>query len=69
MHTQAETISDHEVSVFGSRVEGTAKACSDLDLAVISDAPLPLRISAGQTDDFAGSDLPRRSEPAAQNIA
>lgn len=45
---------------FGSRVKHTAKPYSDLDLAVISDAPLTLARMAAITDAFAISDLPIR---------
>lgn len=53
-------VPDKEVWAFGSRVTGTLKPYSDLDLAVISDAPLPPAISASLTDDFSESDLPWR---------
>ena len=43
---------------FGSRVEGGAKRFSDLDLAVVSAAPLPARQLALLADAFAESDLP-----------
>ncbi len=50
----------HEVWAFGSRAKGTAKPYSDLDLAVITDQPLSLDVSAALTDAFAESDLPWR---------
>ncbi len=48
----------YEVWAFGSRVSGTAKPYSDLDLVVMSHQPLSLKISANLSDDFAESDLP-----------
>jgi predicted nucleotidyltransferase len=39
----------HEVWAFGSRARGKAKRYSDLDLAIISDTPLPLSVSARLT--------------------
>jgi type I restriction enzyme S subunit len=50
----------HEVWAFGSRVKGTTKPYSDLDLAIITDQPLPLVISAALSEDFSESDLPWR---------
>ncbi|MBF0140738.1 MAG: nucleotidyltransferase domain-containing protein [Magnetococcales bacterium] len=48
----------HEVWAFGSRVKGTAKRYSDLDLCVISDQPLDYRVLGELQDDFSESDLP-----------
>jgi type I restriction enzyme S subunit len=53
-------VPQYEVWAFGSRVKGTTKPYSDLDLAVISDAPLPLKVRADLADDFSDSDLPWR---------
>jgi len=53
-------VARYEVWAFGSRVSGKAKPQSDLDLAIISDTPLPLTISARLVDDFSESDLPWR---------
>jgi type I restriction enzyme S subunit len=53
-------VPDHEVWAFGSRVKGTTKPYADLDLAVISDKPLPLDVVAGLAEDFSESDLPWR---------
>ena len=47
-----------EVWAFGSRATWKAKEFSDLDLAIISDQPLSLDISASLRDDFSESDLP-----------
>lgn len=48
----------HEVWAFGSRAKLTAKPYSDLDLAIITDTPLPLTTSAALAEDFSESDLP-----------
>jgi type I restriction enzyme S subunit len=50
----------HEVWAFGSRARGTAKRYSDLDLAVVSDRPLPWQVTAALAEDFVESDLPWR---------
>lgn len=47
-----------EVWAFGSRAKWTAKAYSDLDLAAITDRPLPLAVSAAIADEFSNSNLP-----------
>jgi len=47
-----------EVRAFGSRVMGTAKRFSDLDLIVMSTTALPLRLWALVADAFAESNLP-----------
>ncbi|MEO5348812.1 MAG: nucleotidyltransferase domain-containing protein [Magnetococcus sp. YQC-3] len=49
---------DHEVWAFGSRVKGTAKRYSDLDLCVIADTPLAWNVLGSLKDDFSESDLP-----------
>ena len=51
-------VPDREVWAFGSRATWNAKEYSDLDLAVIGEAPLSLSVSAALADDFAESDLP-----------
>lgn len=53
-------VPSYEVWAFGSRAKWTAKPHSDLDLAVITDQPLPLAVSAALADDFSESDLPWR---------
>jgi type I restriction enzyme, S subunit len=53
-------VSQYEVWAFGSRAKRAAKPYSDLDLAVITDKPLPLTVSAALADDFSDSDLPWR---------
>ncbi len=51
-------IPDREVRAFGSRVSGTVKPFSDLDLAVMGNIPLPASILADLKDAFSESDLP-----------
>ena len=51
-------VPQYEVWAFGSRAKWTAKQYSDLDLAIITDKPLSLDISASLSDDFSESDLP-----------
>lgn len=48
------------VAVFGSRANGKAKKMSDLDLAVMTAAPLPNRALVAMKDDFSESKLPFR---------
>ena len=55
---QQRHLPGHEVWAFGSRTRGTARPYSDLDLAIITDKPLSLEISAALADDFSESDLP-----------
>ncbi len=47
-----------EVRAFGSRVRGTARAFSDLDLAVVADGPLPVDRLEALRDAFSASELP-----------
>ena len=47
-----------EVWAFGSRAKRSARKYSDLDLAVITQEPMSLAISAALADDFSESDLP-----------
>jgi type I restriction enzyme S subunit len=51
-------VPQYAVWAFGSRAKWVAKPYSDLDLAVITDKPLPLSVSAALADDFSESDLP-----------
>ncbi len=53
-----DVIPGREVWAFGSRVKGTAKDTSDLDLAVIGDDPLDFRTLGTLRDLFSSSDLP-----------
>ncbi|HDL5948634.1 TPA: nucleotidyltransferase domain-containing protein [Mannheimia haemolytica] len=49
---------DTPVWVFGSRIKGTAKAYSDLDLALITKQPLTIRQQTELELAFTDSDLP-----------
>lgn len=49
---------DTTIWVFGSRIKGTAKTYSDLDLALITEQPLTLRQHAELEQAFSDSDLP-----------
>ena len=51
-------VPQYAVWAFGSRAKWTAKEYSDLDLAIITDSPLPLATSAALAEDFSESDLP-----------
>ncbi|WP_295937342.1 restriction endonuclease subunit S [uncultured Xanthomonas sp.] len=53
-------VPQYAVWAFGSRAKWTAKEFSDLDLAIITDSPLPLATSAALAEDFSESDLPWR---------
>ncbi len=46
-----------EARVFGSRVQGGARAYSDLDLALVGDEPIPRRILWLLKEDFEESEL------------
>lgn len=56
----AAEVPDCEVRAFGSRVTGTARRFSDLDLAVVPPASLDPRRLDALRDAFAASDLPVR---------
>lgn len=47
-----------ELWAFGSRVNGTAKPYSDLDLVILGSEPLSLSTLADLADGFSESDLP-----------
>ena len=51
-------VPQYEVWAFGSRATRKAKEFSDLDLVVITDAPLSLDIAANLSEEFSESDLP-----------
>jgi predicted nucleotidyltransferase len=51
-------VPDRAVWAFGSRVKGTARPCSDLDLTILGDESLPLSTQAELAEEFAESDLP-----------
>jgi len=55
-------VPDREVWAFGSRVKGTAKPYSDLDLTILGSEPLALSTAAELADDFSESDLPFKVE-------
>jgi predicted nucleotidyltransferase len=56
-----ELVPDLEVWIFGSRVHGrTLKPFSDIDLAVISNAPLEMAVLDALKEAFTESDLPYR---------
>ncbi|HOW52064.1 MAG TPA: nucleotidyltransferase domain-containing protein [bacterium] len=48
------------IHAFGSRVNGNAKPYSDLDIALITDTPLPIAQVAELAEAFAETDLPFR---------
>jgi predicted nucleotidyltransferase len=54
----ASHVPDREVWAFGSRVNGTAKNFSDLDLAIRGDKPVSIATIADLRDAFRESDLP-----------
>lgn len=51
-------VPNYSVWAFGSRANGTPKAYSDLDLAIITTEPLPLSVRADLTEAFSESNLP-----------
>ena len=53
-----ESVPGIEVRAFGSRVRGGAKPHSDLDLVVMTDAPLPMAIKVKLEEAFSESCLP-----------
>jgi predicted nucleotidyltransferase len=53
-------VPDHAVWAFGSRAKRTARRFSDLDLAIITDTPLPFDVGGGLREDFSRFDLPFR---------
>lgn len=52
-----EHLPDYEVWAFGSRVKGTAKPYSDLDLVIASEQPVPIATMAELRDALVESDL------------
>lgn len=52
-----EHVPDLEVWAFGSRAKWSSKEFSGLDLAIVTDEPLPLDISAALNKAFSESDL------------
>lgn len=53
-----EHVPEREVWAFGSRVQGRARATSDLDLCVIGDEPLPYDVAGRLRMAFSESNLP-----------
>lgn len=53
-------VPEAEVRAFGSRVTGTAKGHSDLDLAIVAGEPLDFRTKVLLEEAFEESDLPFR---------
>ncbi|THA06537.1 nucleotidyltransferase family protein [Rodentibacter pneumotropicus] len=51
-------LAGYEVRAFGSRVKGTARKFSDLDLVVMSEQPLSLLLFAEVEEAFSESALP-----------
>ena len=58
LHILATHVPDRIVWAFGSRVGGTAKDFSDLDLAILGDKPVPHAVLADLSEAFRESDLP-----------
>jgi predicted nucleotidyltransferase len=54
----AAHVPDREVWAFGSRVSGTAKDFSDLDLVILDDEPISTVVLANLHEAFRESDLP-----------
>ena len=54
----AQHVPDREVWVFGSRLTGTTKVFSDLDLAIMGEEPLPISVLSNLMEAFSESDLP-----------
>lgn len=54
----ARHVPDREVRAFGSRVSGTVKKFSDLDLVVMGETPVSSSVLADLEEDFRESDLP-----------
>lgn len=55
-----KNIPEYEIRAFGSRVTGKAKTYSDLDLVIMSPAPIDKKILYTTEEEFAESDLPFR---------
>lgn len=55
-----QQLPEYEVWAFGSRARHNSKRYSDLDLAIISNEPLPLQLLARVNAEFSDSDLPWR---------
>ncbi len=53
-------VQDAKIIVFGSRIHGTAKPWSDLDLAIKAKSPLDWKLLADIKEAFQESELPFR---------
>lgn len=58
-------LDDHQVWVFGSRAQGTAKKTSDLDLCIKGKDLISLKLLADLRDDFSESNLPYKVDVVA----
>jgi len=58
-------LDDHQVWVFGSRAQGTAKKTSDLDLCIKGNSTVSLKLLADLRDDFSESNLPYKVDVVA----
>ena len=54
----AKQLPTTKVWVFGSRIKGTTKPYSDLDLVLLTEAPLTIRQQRELEEAFSDSDLP-----------
>lgn len=55
-----EHVPEAEVRAFGSRVQGSVKKYSDLDLAIVGPKKLSLKVIGDLREAFAESDIPIR---------
>ncbi len=53
-----ELVPQYDVWVFGSRILGTARRFSDLDLVIVTEQPLEFTLLGRIRDAFSESDLP-----------
>lgn len=53
-----EHVPQYDVWVFGSRILGTARRFSDLDLVIVTEQPLEFTLLGRIRDAFSESDLP-----------
>lgn len=61
-HILQKHIPDIEVRAFGSRVSGTAKQYSDLDLVIMGERKIDAKVLMQLQEDFEESDIPFRVE-------
>jgi type I restriction enzyme S subunit len=62
-----EHVPHHQVWAFGSRARGTARRYSDLDLAIITEDPMPLPRPAALKEAFSESVRCRRGDAVQVN--